>query len=130
MLEEKLGLQLKVPKQCMAACYDGNGAHYVAHRDNTVDASDCCANNREVTLVMYPNCGWRDDLGWGGRLRCYVGADSTDDDGATAVEVREVPPAAGTLVVFKSRELLHEVLPAHHRRMALSLWILADDGDD
>jgi hypothetical protein len=33
-LGERLGLVLRVPTQCMCACYEGDGAHYVAHRDN------------------------------------------------------------------------------------------------
>ena len=28
------------------------------------------------------------------------------------------------MVLFKSRELLHEVLPSHARRVAISLWLL------
>jgi SM-20-related protein len=123
-LEQRLGMKLKVPKQCMAACYDGEGAHYVAHRDNLLDATDCCANNREVTCVMYPNSDWKEE--WGGYLRCYKDANPEDDTGETASEVMDVAPTAGTLVMFKSRQMLHEVLPAHHRRMAVSCWILSE----
>ena len=36
-------------------------------------------------------------------------------------------PVGGCLVVFRSRELLHEVLPSHHRRMAMSIWVLGPD---
>lgn len=38
------------------------------------------------------------------------------------------PRTGGTLVVFDSRVILHEVMPALDRRMALTLWI-CDDGN-
>ena len=34
----------------------------------------------------------------------------------------DVQPTAGTVVLFKSREMLHEVCPSHRRRWALSIW--------
>ena len=53
-LNEALALGLAVPQQCMCACYEGNGARYVAHRDNVcVDAQGeiDCHNSREVTVI-------------------------------------------------------------------------------
>ena len=61
----------------------------------------------------------------GGCLRCHVGAAAGDDEcageGCTHVDVQ---PQAGRLVLFRSDALLHEVLPAHALRFAVSLWIL------
>jgi Rps23 Pro-64 3,4-dihydroxylase Tpa1-like proline 4-hydroxylase len=34
----------------------------------------------------------------------------------------DVQPRGGTLVVFQSRTLLHEVLPAFRRRFAITQW--------
>ena len=31
-------------------------------------------------------------------------------------------PKAGRLVLFKARTVLHEVLPTHRKRFALTLW--------
>jgi len=53
----------------------------------------------------------------GGELRCYDGLGGFSD----------VVPAAGRIVVFRSRELKHEVRPVvGWRRMAASVWILKD----
>ena len=36
----------------------------------------------------------------------------------------EVAPEAGTLVIFRSREMLHEVLATRgRRRLAITLWL-------
>jgi hypothetical protein len=56
-LNEALALGLAVPQQCRCACYEGNGARYVAHRDNVcVDAQGeiDCHNSREVTVKFHP----------------------------------------------------------------------------
>lgn len=68
------------------------------------------------------------DLDWeldrdGGALRGYIGAEDDDEEGVTARVVVDVCPAGGTLVIFRSKKLLHEVMPAHRRRWALSMWI-------
>ena len=149
-LNRHLGLELLAPEAAMVTCFDGNGSHFVAHRDNAceVDLSDgdssadddtapaasasasaaaaldgaSCINAREVTAILYANADW--DESHGGCLRCHIGADIDDGTGETAEEVRDVAPCAGRLVLFKSRELLHEVLPSQARRVAISLWLL------
>ena len=132
-LNQSLGLELLVPEAAMVTCFDGNGSHFVAHRDNActipddADASSPsaqtgCINAREVTAIIYGNVDW--DESHGGALRCHVGADKDDGSGETATDVRDVAPHAGRLVLFKSRELLHEVLPSYGRRVAISLWLL------
>lgn len=111
-------------------------------------AKNLQSNARHLTLVLYLN-----DKSWqpkhGGALRCHLRAarwageltgnelrdgaavdPRADEDGCTAdcpgpdgtCHV-DVQPRGGQLVIFFSRELLHEVLPAHRRRWALSLWI-------
>lgn len=47
----------------------------------------------------------------GGCLRCFVGAEPDDEYGTTAKVVRDVAPVGGRLVMFRSRDLLHEVRP-------------------
>ena len=132
-LNKSLGLDLLVPEAAMVTCFDGNGSRFVAHRDNACvtpddpDASSLlaeigCINAREVTAIIYGNADW--DESHGGALRCHVGADDDDESGETAAHVRDVAPRAGRLVLFKSRELLHEVLPSYGRRVAISLWLL------
>ena len=43
---------------------------------------------------------------------------------------KEVVPRAGTLVLFRSKSLLHEVRPSHTRRIALSLWLLGGPAEN
>jgi hypothetical protein len=98
----------------------------VAHRDNTPARDDPCANDRFLTVILYANTTeWEED--WGGYLKLYPGAEPDDEEGDScpAEQQVKVRPAGGTIVVFKSRELLHEVMPAHKKRMAMSIWLLA-----
>ena len=133
--EEVFKYKLAVPKQCMAACYDGNGAHYVAHHDNVCQVDligdneeEICNNHRMITLLLYVNPFWTEKSG--GNLRCYLGADqklvSLKSDWIRSDNAIEIEPIAGRLVIFKSKELLHEVCPSFDRRMAISCWLLKD----
>ena len=83
---------------------------------------------RSVTAILYLN-----DTDWdmapdadGGALKCYLHADSDDHSGSTASTVHHVVPSGGTLVLFDSRYLLHEVSPSNRDRYALTLWITGD----
>lgn len=139
---------VRVPPACMLSCYDGDGTHFIVHRDNTCDAAAAsswsgggktqpeagsaaygsgllpsgCVNARELTAIVYFNPDWVEADG--GCLRCHVGTDAADDTGETATVQRDIEPVAGRLVVFRSRELLHEVRPTWGRRVAMSLWML------
>ena len=69
---------------------------------------------------------------YGGSLRCYLGADPQDEDGDSCKSPQDIHPIGGRLVLFKSREMLHEVRPVHGnrtRRYALSIWILGRQQD-
>lgn len=92
--------------------------------------------SRRITAILYIN-----DEDWdcsplvdGGALRCYIDNNSTvviDSDpavagvsaGASAGSVLNINPAGGTLVLFDSRYLLHEVCPSNRERFALTIWI-------
>jgi Rps23 Pro-64 3,4-dihydroxylase Tpa1-like proline 4-hydroxylase len=65
----------------------------------------------------------------GGALKCYIGADQDDHSGETATSVVRVNPAGGTLVLFDSRYLLHEVEPSNKDRLALTLWVVGKRND-
>ena len=60
------------------------------------------------------------DVAAGGETRFTLGP------GGQA-ETVAVQPAAGRLVLFKARTVMHEVLPTHRKRFALTLWYF-DDG--
>ena len=91
------------------AHYPGGGAHYQRHRDAFPGQS-----NRRVTAIYYANPDWRPEHG--GKLRLYL------DSGTLEVE-----PTLDRLVVFRSEQLDHEVLPAHAPRLALTAWFYGRD---
>jgi len=67
---------------------------------------------RLLSLVTYLNPGWQ--LADGGELALY------DEDGETMVH--RLTPAYGSVVVFLSAEVPHEVLPAARDRYSIAGW--------
>jgi len=140
-LKQHLGLDIVVPRHCMLAVYDGDGAHYVAHRDNVCNLEGTeCDNSRAITVLLYLNPEW--DESFGGWLRCHphvplgedsvcncpptVSASSSSSSSSKAnCEHLDVAPVGARLAIFRSQELLHEVMPTFKRRVALSCWLLA-----
>lgn len=82
------------------------GTFYQKHLDRFRDD-----DRRAVSAVFYLNSDWLPEQG--GALRLYL-ADGRELD---------VPPEAGTLVVFLSADLPHEVLPATRERLSLTGWL-------
>ncbi len=80
------------------------GSFYKRHLDRFKSSSD-----RVMSCCLYLNSDWDD--AWGGQLRMYV------EEG-----VIDVSPRAGTLAVFRSDTVEHEVLPATHARLSLTGW--------
>ncbi len=114
--------------QC--AVYPGSGAAYARHRDAFPDdGSEVC--QRRITAVLYCNPPDWDTATLGGALRLHVPAPSgcaalqpgcawrsdTDDNAFV-----DVTPAAGTLVLFLSGAVEHEVMPCHAARVAITAW--------
>ena len=66
--------------------------------------------NRIVSLVTYLNEGWQPDQG--GELLLYVEGE----------EPVRVTPAFGTVVLFLSEEMPHEVLPTARTRFGVAGW--------
>ena len=120
---------LLVPRIAQVAVYDGADDRapnkgYGAHRDNAfVDTASVTENHRALTAILYLD--GRPPGASGGELRCHVGAHPDDRTGATATGAVDVVPKPGTLVVFDSRALLHEVRPVvGWTRVALTVWLL------
>lgn len=90
--------------ECHFALYPP-GAFYARHLDRFRDD-----DKRSLSAVLYLNAGWPDDAG--GELRLHL------DDGRTL----DVLPRGGTLVLFLSARLPHEVLPANRQRLSLTGW--------
>jgi SM-20-related protein len=80
------------------------GAFYLKHVDRFRDD-----DRRMVSAVLYLNDAWRAEHG--GQLRMFL------DDAEL-----EVQPCGGSLVVFMSGEIPHEVLPAIRDRLSLTGW--------
>lgn len=81
------------------------GTFYQKHLDRFRDD-----DRRTVSAVFYLNEAWQADEG--GALRIYP-------ENQPALDL---PPQGGSLVLFMSAELPHEVLPASRERLSLTGW--------
>jgi len=82
------------------------GTGYVPHVDRLRDSDE-----RVVSAVFYLNDDWIADEG--GALRLHLARNVTCD----------IFPRAGTLALFMSSDILHEVLPATRTRMSIACWM-------
>lgn len=84
------------------------GSFYAKHKDQFQNGQE-----RLISLVLYLNSEWSSEHG--GQLRIY--------DPANPDQVwREIEPHFGRLVLFKSAEIYHEVLPTKKERFSLTGW--------
>lgn len=90
--------------ECHFAFYPP-GAFYQTHLDRFRDD-----DSRTVTAVLYLNPDWQPEDG--GCMRLHLPDEPP----------RDVPPCAGSLVVFMSGEVPHEVLPTRTDRLSLTGW--------
>ena len=81
------------------------GAFYQQHVDRFRDD-----DRRTISVVVYLNRHWLAEHG--GALRLHV-------DGQAPLDIL---PLAGSLVVFLSAKMLHEVLPGTRERLSLTGW--------
>lgn len=82
------------------------GAFYRRHVDRHRDS-----NARVVSSVFYLNVGWREEEG--GELLMQ-------DEAGEALFA--LAPQGGTLVIFRSADMPHEVLPATRERWSVAGW--------
>ncbi|MBW8366929.1 MAG: 2OG-Fe(II) oxygenase [Arenimonas sp.] len=80
------------------------GTGYARHRDS-FQRDDA----RVLSLVLYLNHGWPSDGGGALRLHLPTGC-------------RDIAPAQGTLALFLSADVEHEVMPATQARFSVSAW--------
>lgn len=85
-----------------------DGAHYRRHLDVFANAPE-----RRVSVITYLNPGWDDADG--GTLRVYLGAGDEERH-------VDVAPTAGTVVVFDSQRIYHEVMQSHAPRFSVTGW--------
>lgn len=87
------------------------GAFYRRHVDQFQGAA-----HRKLSVILYLNDeDWSPDDG--GQLRLFI--PQGEDKGEKIVDVL---PEGGTLVVFLSHEIAHEVLPTKRERFSLTGW--------
>ncbi len=101
-LNEELFLSL-VSLEAHYAVY-APGAFYHKHLDRFAHA-----NERIISCSFYLNADWPAE--YGGHLRLYIEGGHVD-----------ILPTAGTMVIFRSDTVYHEVLPATHDRYSLTGW--------
>ncbi|MDX1490273.1 MAG: 2OG-Fe(II) oxygenase [Pseudohongiellaceae bacterium] len=87
------------------------GTFYKKHFDAFKGHAFKDKTNRVLSVVAYLNPGWLPDDG--GELVMHEALDK---------DSLRVTPAFGTLVVFLSEEVLHEVLPAARDRYSIAGW--------
>lgn len=133
-LNKKCSLYLQASSTFQIACYPKN-AYYKRHVDGGYDNLN---NGRKVTAIFYANPSWSE--GDGGHLRVYkrklnpfqiedMKAKGSEVPDQAAHEVaEEIEPLGGRLVLFRSRDVPHEVLPTNQKRFAISLWLMGPPG--
>ncbi|MCG8394415.1 MAG: 2OG-Fe(II) oxygenase [Pseudomonadales bacterium] len=116
LLDAMETLRLEVNRTLFMGLFDleshfaiyGPGDYYQRHLD-AFNGN----NGRLLSVVLYLNEGWQSE--WGGRLRIWPEPDAMR-------VVTEVEPRAGTLVVFLSEKIPHEVLAATRERYSIAGW--------
>ena len=71
---------------------------------------------RQVSVIAYLNTDWQESDG--GQLRIY-----TDMEKGIEGPFVDIFPQAGTVVIFRSADFWHEVLPAKRARLSLTGWL-------
>lgn len=72
---------------------------------------------RLITCVYYLNEDWRPKHQ--GHIRVFV---KPIAETSQKQQLWDIPPKLDTLVVFRSHDVEHEVLPTYHERMAITVW--------
>jgi hypothetical protein len=120
----KLGRPLVSDAEVQLLRYDVGG-HYKRHVDDGAGMAQLPVC-RSVSLVLYltPD-DWSDADG--GKLRVFLPPeDSHGNSGRGHAPERylDIPPAAGTLLLFESATVPHAVLPTHRERIGCVGWFL------
>ena len=99
------------------------GGHYRRHVDIGRDSTR--AVRRRFSVLLYLTDDGFDSDADGGQLRIFApDADGfgSPEDGASPL-LMEVPPTAGTLVLFSSGAVPHQVLPTRRERLCVAGWL-------
>ena len=97
--------------------YYPQGGFYRRHRDAIPGSASIL---REYSLLLYLNKDWKDEDG--GKLRMHFdgGGDAVPEGGEP--NFMDISPQGGTLVLFESDAVPHEVLDTQKERIAVIGW--------
>jgi SM-20-related protein len=114
-----------------------HGGYYRKH----LDALNAGSRSREFSFILYLNNEW--EPAHGGHLRVFLDYDSEETRSvlpdhskrldafhASNLNYIDVPPLAGTMVLFKSDTVPHEVRPTSQKRIAIVGWFNRELSDD
>jgi Rps23 Pro-64 3,4-dihydroxylase Tpa1-like proline 4-hydroxylase len=135
-LNKKCNLCLQGSASFQLACYPKKG-YYNRHVDGGYDALN---NGRKVTAVYYGNPSWSESDG--GHLRVFQrqlnpyqiekmqkdGQEVPPQNYKEAEMEEDVTPLGDRLVLFRSRDVPHEVRPCGRKRFAISMWVMGPPG--
>mmetsp|Transcript_46305 Transcript_46305/g.124417 ORF Transcript_46305/g.124417 Transcript_46305/m.124417 type:complete len:420 (-) Transcript_46305:42-1301(-) len=133
-LNKKCNLYLQASASFQIACYPAKG-YYKRHVDSGYENLN---NGRKITAVYYANKSWSSEDG--GQLRMYKRlqnpfqkekavsrGEAVPSEDTYEVE-EDIDPVGGRLLLFRSRDMPHEVLPCKRKRFAISLWLMGPPG--
>ena len=107
-----LFLRLQGVRELQLASYGAGGFGYRRHTDALPERA-VGGSQRKITAILYSNAQWQQADG--GQLRLWL----ADHDGRATVDVE---PRGGRLLIFLSGCMMHQVLPTHAARLALTAW--------
>lgn len=104
--------------------YYPNGGYYKKHVDAEKESE---SDIRQYSFLLYLNQDWNTE-DWGGQLRLYFDDENKEKErvGCSALaNYVDVEPHNGTLVLFRSNQIPHEVLDTMKERVAVVGWFLS-----
>mmetsp|Transcript_126972 Transcript_126972/g.201383 ORF Transcript_126972/g.201383 Transcript_126972/m.201383 type:complete len:427 (+) Transcript_126972:42-1322(+) len=133
-LNKKANLCLQGSCSFQLACY-AKGGYYKRHVDSGYDNLN---NGRKITAIYYPNASWSESDG--GHLRVWKrqknpyeiekmkkdGLEIPKEDDSEHAE--DIGPAGDRLILFRSRDVPHEVRESRRKRFAVTIWIMGPPG--
>ena len=154
LLQMYLGIRLSEGMELQYLRYPGSSdgqsgkkkrkGFYGRHFDRDPEDKSC-ACKRKVSLLLYLNNDTWDAKKDGGVLRAYIRPPqmqqqqqgtvrkrkrSSIDGKESAITHQDIIPKGGTLVLFDSASVEHEVLPTDRERWAVVGWFLEDEDDN
>mmetsp|Transcript_133195 Transcript_133195/g.371287 ORF Transcript_133195/g.371287 Transcript_133195/m.371287 type:complete len:415 (-) Transcript_133195:57-1301(-) len=128
-LNKKCSLYLQASASFQIACYPNKG-YYKRHVDGGYSDLN---NGRKITAIYYANTTWGSEDG--GQLRMFkrlpnpFQIEKGEEPSREKYEVEEeIEPLGGRLLLFRSRDMPHEVLACRRKRFAISLWLSGPPG--